>query len=772
MKRRTFLLTGAGIAGTLIVGWAATPAKARLELDAGSLPLEGGQVQLNGWLKIASTGEVTIVVPRSEMGQGVYTALPMLLAEELGADFAAVKVEQSPIDQMYANTALLVDGLPDLPEAVRGGATWIAAKIARQVSPMLTGGSSSVKDAWHPMRVAGASARQMLISAAATRFKVPAAECHAQGGYVSHPSGLKASFGELAAAASRLTPNGVPPLKEPKDYTLIGQPVPRTDVPAKVTGEAQFGLDVRLPDMLFASIRNAPTFGGTWDKWRSGIAEKMPGVKAVLPVDTDVAGAPHGVAVVADHWWQAESALKQLQEHITWDDGPHANLDSPQLYAEMQAALQSGHGDVFHSSGHLSEGFNQAARTLEAEYRVPYLAHATMEPQNCTALVREGKVEVWGGTQSPSLARWIAAQVAKVAEQDVTVHTTYLGGGFGRRIELDLVAQAVAIAMQVPGRPVQLIWPREQDTQHDVYRPASVCSFKVGLDGQGNITAWHHKMACGSILDSLCGRMGLVFMGGGTPVQKLTHWMKSSGAPDKSNAEGASDMPYEFANQRVEAATLKQPVPLGFWRSVGHSQNAFYVEAFLDEVAAATGKDPLALRRELLKDPKHERALAVLNLAAAKAGWGTPLPQGRARGIALHQSFGSIVCEVAEVSIVKEGDTPRPRVHRVVCAIDCGLPVNPEIIRQQVESGVVFGLTAALYGEITIANGRVKQSNFYDYDMLRMAQAPQVEVHIVPSLEVPGGVGEPATPPIAPAVCNAIFALTQKPVRALPIRLA
>ena len=772
MNRRGFLLTGAGVAGTLMLGWAVTPPPQRLQLDQGTLPLGRNEVQLNGWLKIAATGEVTIIVPRSEMGQGVYTALPMLLAEELGADFAQVQVEQAPIDQMYANLALLTDALPFGPDEhglLRESAEWMVIKVARQIAPMLTGGSSSVKDAWEPMRLAGAQAREMLVSAAAQRFQRPAAECLVELGWVKHASGQQASFGELAAEAARITPSRVPRLKDPKDYLLIGKALPRTDVPPKVTGTAQFGLDVRLPNMLYASIRMAPTLGGSWEKWRSGIAETMPGVKAVLPLDTDLAGAPHGVVVVAGQWWQAESAMAALEPHITWNEGAHAGLDSATIYAQLQAALDSGNGDVFHSSGKLAEGFAAAGKTVEAQYRVPYLAHATMEPQNCTALVDGGRVAVWTGTQSPSLARWIAAQAAKVPEQQVTVHTTYLGGGFGRRIEIDLVAQAVDIARRMPGRPVQLIWPRVQDTQHDIYRPASVCALRAGVDAQGNITAWHHKMASGSIVDSLCGRMGLIFTGGGSLPQRLTHALGRSGTPDKTNAEGASDVPYEFASQRVEAAAVRQPVPLGFWRSVGHSQNAFYVEAFLDEVAAAAGQDPYQLRRRLLR--KHPRHLAVLDLAASKAGWGQALPAGHARGIALHESFGSIVAEVAEVSIIVDGQDRRPRVHRVVCAIDCGLPVNPGIIAQQMESGIVFGLTAALYGEISFKAGRVEQANFNSYDMVRMGEAPMVETHIVPSAAVPGGVGEPATPAIAPAVCNALLKLTGKPIRSLPIRL-
>ena len=772
MKRRTFLLAGAGLGGTLIMGWAVTPPRPRLELDSGVLPLERTEVQLNGWLKISSAGQVTIAIPRSEMGQGVYTALPMLLAEELGADWSQVSVVQAPIDQMYANLALLIDALPFHPDdhgPVRETAQWLATKVAREVTPMLTGGSSSVKDAWQAMRLAGASARDMLVVAAARRFGVAPGECTVANNRVMHPSGLQASFGELVAAAAQVLPSRVPRLKDPKDYTLIGTALPRTDVPAKVTGTAQFGLDARLPDMLFASIRMSPTIGGTWEKWVAGIAETMPGVKAVVPLDPKLAGAPHGVAVIAEQWWQAESALIALEPNITWEPGAHEGLDSATIHAQFKEALESGHGNEFHSSGHLVEGFNLAARTVEAEYHVPYLAHATMEPLNCTARVDGKRVDVWSGTQSPALTRWIVASTAGVSEQDVTVHTPFLGGGFGRRIEVDLAVQAVMLAMQVPGRAVQLIWPREQDTQHDVYRPASAAYFRAGLDSQGNITAWHHKIACGSVVASLVGRLGLIFMGLGSLPQRLTLALGSTGTPDKSNAEGASDVPYEFASQRVEAVTVKSAVPLGFWRSVGHSQNAFYVEAFMDELAAAAGKDPVQFRRNLLKS--HPRHLAVLDLAAAKAGWGQPMMAGMARGIALHESFGSIVAEVAEVSIIKDDRGQRPRVHRVVCAIDCGVAVNPGIIAQQMESGIVFGLTAALYGEITIKAGRVAQANFDTYDMVRMAEAPLVETHIVPSSEPPGGVGEPATPAIAPAVCNALFALTKKPIRSLPIRL-
>ena len=772
MNRRGFLLAGAGGAGVLMVGWAVEPPRPRLELDKGSLPVSGGTVALNGWLKIAPTGEVTIAIPRSEMGQGVYTALPMLLAEELGCAWSQVRVEQAPIDQMFANVAILVEGLPFRPDQhgpLREGAEWIVTKLARQLSPMITGGSSTISDAWTTMRIAGASARSMLVAAAARRFNADPAQCSVREGWVTHTSGLKASFGELADAASRVVPARMPTLKDPKDYTLIGKPVPRLDIPAKVNGSAQFGLDVRLPGMLYASIRMAPTLGGTWRGWTADIAETMPGVKAVVPLSPTLAGAPHAIAVIAARWWQAESALKAIEDSIIWNEGPNAGLDSAGIFSGLKRALDTKSGDTFYSSGALSEGFAQAAKTVEAEYRVPYLAHATMEPQNCTALILGGKVEVWNPTQSPTLVQWIAAEAAGVSKHDVTVHTTYLGGGFGRRMEIDMVVQAVMLAKQVPGVPVQLIWPREQDTRHDFYRPASVCTVRAGLDAQGNVTAWHQRLASGSVMNSLAGRMGLIFMGAGTLPQRMTHWMGTAGMPDKSNAEGASDLPYEFGSQRIEGVTVKQPVPLGFWRSVGHSQNAFYVETFMDELAAAAGKDPYQFRRNLLKS--HPRELAVLDLAATKAGWDKPLAPGVARGIALHYSFGSIVAEVAEVSIVTEDKVQKPRVHRVVCAIDCGAAVNPDIIAQQMESGIIFGLTAALYGEITFKSGRVEQSNFQDYNMVRMHEAPQVQTFIVPSGARPGGVGEPSTPAIAPAVCNALFALTKKPVRALPIRL-
>jgi isoquinoline 1-oxidoreductase beta subunit len=757
LKRRTFLLTGAGIGGTLVVGWAVKPPSQVLLADAAALELGRGDVQLNGWLTVSPEGLVNIAVPRAEMGQGVNTALPMLLAEELGCDWSAVRVVPAPVDRIYGNAEMLVDNLPFHPDdhgRMREAASWITRKIGRDLGLMVTGGSSSVKDAWGPMRVAGASAREMLVAAAAARMRVDAGQLRVERGWVLHASGLKAPFGELAAAAARLRPNLVPKLKDPKDFVLIGRSLPRTDVPAKVTGAALFGLDVRLPGLLYAAIRMAPVAGGGWQKFALQGADRMPGVRLVQPVAGKLAGAPGGVAVVADMWWQARQAADRLE--ITWQETPSAGLDSAAIFAAFAAALDAAKSSAVRVGGDLAQGFAGAARTLQAEYTVPYLAHATMEPQNCTAQMRDGKVDVWVPTQAPSLVRWMAAKVAGVAIHDVTVHTTFLGGGFGRRAELDLVVQAVELARATGGQPVQLIWSREDDMRHDMYRPAALARLRGGVDAGGRVVAWENRIASGSVTHALVARVGLPPVG-----------------PDKTNAEGADDLPYGFGSQRVEHAEVASAVPLGIWRSVGHSQNAFFTEAFLDELAAAAGRDPYAMRRALLAD--HPRHLAVLDLAAARAGWGQPLPAGRARGIALHASFGSIVAEVAEVSIVKGQDAnaaPRVRVHRVVCAIDCGVVIHPDIVAAQMESGVVFGLTAALYGEITIKAGAVEQGNFPDYEMLRLAEAPLVQTFIVPSGEFPGGVGEPATPPIAPAVANAVFKLTGKPVRSLPIRLA
>jgi isoquinoline 1-oxidoreductase subunit beta len=461
--------------------------------------------------------------------------------------------------------------------------------------------------------------------------------------------------------------------------------------------------------------------------------------------------------VVADSTWQAKQAIDAMP--IVWDAGPHHGLDSDAIAAQFKRDLEGGKATGYHSSGTVSPDFSQYSKKVEALYTAPFLAHATMEPQNATAWIKPGGVcEVWAPTQAPSLVPWIVSRALQLDSRKVTIHSTFLGGGFGRRGELDLIVQAALVAQAVAqsslgSRPVQVLWSREEDMTHDMYRPAAMAQLKAGIDSEGKVAAYWYRGVSGSVMHSMTERIGFRPMG-----------------PDKTNAEGQADKVYEFANAKYEHVLSKTAVPLGFWRSVGHSQNAFFGECFMDELAEAAGKDPLAFRQQYLA--QHRRHLAVLNLAAEKAGWGKPLEAGRARGLALHESFGSIVAQVAEVSIVEKGGKKMPKVHKVTCAIDCGTPIHPGIIRAQMESGIVFGLSAALFGEITIARGAVVQTNFPAYDMLRLADSPVVATHIVPSNAKPGGVGEPGTPPIAPAVANALYGLTKKRLRSLPLVLA
>lgn len=742
-SRRRFILGGVGLAGALIVGWGVMPPRQRLH-TAKSLPTKEGEVALNGWIKIARDGTVTVAMPHSEMGQGVYTALPMLVAEELDVPLSSISIERAPIDKIYGNVAMLQDGLPFHPDGAgtfKEVARWLTGKTARELGLMVTGGSSSVKDTWHPMREAGATARAMLVAAAAKEWGVPAAECTTSDGAVLHPGGKRASYSELAAKAVDSKP-GVIRLKEPKDFKLIGTPQPRRDSLAKVNGTAGFGLDVRPDGLVYAAVKMSPVIGGTVQKFEPEAIKGFPGVIRIVDFSGAAPGMT-GVAVLARSYWQAKQAVAALP--VTWNEGPHAKLSTEAVFDELRAKLNTESGFTYHSAGQAQPA--KAAKRLEAEYTAPFLAHATMEPINCTAQVKDGKVTVWLGTQVPSIAVDTAAKIAKVKADDVTLHVTYLGGGFGRRLEVDMVAQAVAIAMATDGVPVQVIWSREEDMQHDMYRPAAVARFSASLDANGDVVEYKNKLASGAITHQVLERtFGL--MGAG---------------PDKTTAEGAFDMPYEFAHQHIAHVTVPTPVPLGYWRSVGHSHNAFFKECFIDEMAHAAGKDPVEFRRAFLR--KHPRHLAVLDAAVAKAG---KPAAGRAHGIALHQSFGSIVAEVAEVSI--QGN--EIRVHKVTCAIDCGIAVNPNIIAQQMESGVIFGLSAALLGEIRIKDGKVQQQNFHDYPVLRIDQVPLVETIVIRNAEPPEGVGEPGTPPIAPAVANAVFALTGKRLRSLPLRLA
>jgi isoquinoline 1-oxidoreductase beta subunit len=589
----------------------------------------------------------------------------------------------------------------------------------------------------------------MLLRAAADTWKLDPARLSTRDGFVLHPDGRRLGYGELAARAASVGADIEPGdvrLKTPAEFRLIGQPVPRRDSPAKVNGSALFGIDARVPGMLYAALKMAPVVGAGVASFDASKAMAMPGVVKVVEVSSALppfAGAGAGVAVVAKTWWQARQAAAALP--VSWSASPHASLSSEAIFADFARLLKSESGFTYFESG--SQEVQGAAKTLRAEYRAPFLAHATMEPINCTAQFKGGKLKLWTSTQVPSIAVDVAAKVAGVDRADVSLDVMLLGGGFGRRLEADMVAQAVAIAKALGGQPVQLIWTREDDIQHDVYRPQALARFAAQLDAQGNLLAWDNKSVSGAIGHQYFPRnLGLPGIG-----------------PDKTTAEGEYDMQYAIPNRRIAHVIADSAVPIGYWRSVGHSHNAFFKEGFLDEVAHAAGKDPVLFRRELLRD--HPRHLAVMEAALARAGTAS---EGRAHGVAVHQSFGSIVAQVAEVSVVDK----QIRVHRVVCAVDCGIVVNPNILAQQVESAVVFGLSAALAGEITLKDGRVQQSNFGDYPVLRMNEAPQVDTVIVPSSEPPEGMGEPATPPVAPAVANAVFKLTGQRLRSLPLRLA
>ncbi len=749
MRRRGFLLGALGVGGALIVGWSFLPPRSRIGTRA-TLPPDARSVSLNGWVRIGRDGTVIVAVPRSEMGQGVHTALPMLVAEELDVPLGRVRVEQAPIDAIFGNVAMLVTSLPFHPDSNRGAlvrsSEWMVAKVGRELGLQITGGSASVRDAWWPMREAGAAARAMLLEAASRHWDVHVRECLIADGIVRHMDGRNVSFASLVEALRDVPIPTNAPLKDWNQFKLIGRSAPRLDLLEKVKGAARFGIDVRLPGMLYATVRTCPILGGGLKRVDLDPVLKMPGVVRVSTL-TAAAGSAPGVAVVATSYWHAKQAIDRLE--IEWDPGPHAKLSSSQLMRELRHALATRSGIPFHRRGEGAAALTRAARIIDAEYEVPYLAHATLEPMNCTAQFVDGRLRIWAPTQVPSILRDVAARSAGIDPAKVDVTVTLLGGGFGRRLEVDFVPQAVWIARDVAPAPVQLIWSREEDMTHDFYRPAAVARLTAGFDLNNRPLVWVTRSASDAIVPQYV---------------KRAYPALAAEFPDKTTAEGLFDQTYEFPHRDSAHVAHPSPVPVGFWRSVGHSHNAFFVESFIDELAYAAGRDPFAYRRELLA--KHPHYRTVLELAALKATWGR-VRQGRAQGIALHESFGSIVAQVAEVSLVNGGF----RVHRVVCAIDCGTVINPDIVAQQMEGSVIFGLTAALYGEITIRNGRVEQRNFPDYEMLRLAQAPVVETHILPSTAPPGGVGEPGVPPVAPAVANAIFKLTGKRLRSLPLRL-
>jgi isoquinoline 1-oxidoreductase beta subunit len=753
MKRRTWLLSALGATGALVVGWGVMPARSRLGSPELMLQTEG-DVALNGWIKIAKDGAVVLAMPRSEMGQGVHTALAMLVAEELDVPLSRVRLEQAGGDSIYGNVAMLVASLPfhpldsegeQKPVKIKMG-EWLVGKVARELGLNATGGSSSIADLWDPLRMAAATARASLVQAAAAAWKVPASEITVAQGEMKHASGQSAHFGQMVAAASGSTPSGIQ-TKSREKWQLIGQAAPRTDIPSKVTGQATFGLDVRLPGMLFAAVQMCPMIGGSAASMDTKDALALKGVSKVVPLDA-WGGGTAGLAVVGQTTWHARQGVQAVK--VQWQAPATGTVDTQRIQADLLKALNKESGFTFHEQGVPTQAEKSATTRIDALYQAPYLAHVTMEPMNCTAQVKDGKVDIWVPTQVPQMARDMAAKVAKVDTDKVTVHVTQLGGGFGRRLDVDFIGQAVQVAMACEGQPVQLSWSREEDMKHDFYRPMHLAKFQASLDDKGEVTSLRIKSAGDAITPRWMARAAPHLSG---PIDM----------PDKTASEGLFDLPYGFASQHMSHVATKSGVPVGFWRSVGHSHNAFFSESFIDELAVATQQDPLAFRLKLLKDAP--RYAAVLQLAADKAGWGTPLPAGRARGIALHKSFGSIVAQVAEVSLT-EGQI---RVHRVVCAIDCGTVVNPGTVAQQMESSVVYALSAALFGKIDIVGGVVQQSNFSDAPMLTLSQTPVVQTHIVPSNRHPAGVGEPAVPPLAPAVGNALFALTGKRQRSLPL---
>ena len=755
MKRRSLFLGAAGAVGALVLGWGVMAPRQRLTT---STPLAVGKEQaaLNGWLKIAADNTVTVVMCKSEMGQGTHTGLAMVLAEELDADWATLVIEQSPIDKIYGNLATVVDGLPFHPDdhgTLKDVAGWLTAKTMREVGIMVTGGSSSIKDLWLPMREAGASARAMLVTAAAANWNVLATECTTSAGKVTHPSGKSATYGELAALASQQAMPAKAALKDPANFKLIGQPVRRIEAASKLDGSARFAIDANPPGLLYADVVMCPTLGGSVTSFDSTAAAVLPGVMKVFAVAGHNGGTA-GVAAIADTPWHAMRAIKAVT--VVWNHGLAATLNTDDVYKQLTQTLDKEAGFAYFKQGDVSAALKAAAKTITADYRAPYVAHATMEPMNCTVQIKNGRATVWAGTQVPSIARSAVAKLVGLKAEQVDVQVPMLGGGFGRRLEVDFIVQAAAIAKEAEGAPVQTLWSREQDMTHDFYRPACVSRFTAGFDAAGKLTAWQNTSAGQAVVPQ---------------VLKRTFDLPAGG-PDKSTSEGAYDQPYEWPTARVAHETVDLPVPVGFWRSVGHSHHAFFKESFVDEAATAAGQDPVAFRVALLS--QHPRHLKVLQRAAELSGWGKPLAAGadgipRARGVALHQCFGSIVAQVAEVSVTADKAI---RVHRVVCVIDCGTPVNPNLIAQQMESGVVFGLSAALYGDITLKAGQVQQSNFHDQAVLRFNECPVIETDIIKSTAHPQGVGEPGTPPIAPAVANALFALTGQRLRSLPLKLA
>lgn len=724
-SRRAFITTGVLAGGVVVFGVAIR--RGDRAGDVQGLVANEGDTLFDVWLKISPDNTITAIVPHAEMGQGAQTTLAMMMADELDADWSKVEILEAPGHPEYANYALargFAAGEADIPTWLIDTVDGFFFRATQTMGLQITGGSMSVKTTGQlAMRVTGAAARSALLAAAADEWQVPVSELFTRDSTIEHASsGRSATYASLAPAAAEQSLPDKPALKNPDEFRIMGTSRPRDDIPPKVDGTALFGIDAKLPGMKHAAIKMAPVFGGAVARLDAASVQEMPGVRKVISLD-------NAVAVIADGYWQARKALMSLD--VEFDDGGNSQVEQGAIFSQfasdLDRAAAAGDEEIDLESGDAPAALEGASRLVEAEYRVPYLAHSPMEPMNCTAWVHDDQCELWTGTQNPlGFAKEVAAALDMETEQ-VTVHNQYLGGGFGRRAFPDYAIQAARLASQVP-YPVKLVWSREEDTRHDHYRQASISRFRGGLDADGKPLAWHN------------------------------HYV------NKYDPEEAPHIPYGIDNQRIVYTPSATHVPWGFWRSVDHSLHAFFTESFIDELAVAASKDPYEYRRELLA--KAPRFRDVLDLAAEKAGWGETLEPNQGRGIAIHRSFGTIVAEVVDVE-VSNGELSIPRV---VCAVDAGYAMHPDGMAAQMESGVAYGMTAALYGEISIRRGAVAQSNFHDYPMLRMDKAPAVETHIINSGEAVGGAGEPGTPPIAAALANAIFDATGIRIRELPMQ--
>jgi len=711
-SRRAFLVGSAAVGGGLLIELYRAPAALAKKAQKQASTQAGAEV--TAWVLVRPDNAVTIRVARTEMGQGSFTGLPMLVAEELACDWTKVQAE-------YASTS----------EHLRRN---------RVFGEMLTGGSRSIRDSHEYLRKAGAAARTMLVSAAAQRWGVPAAECIVSKSMITHTTSKRTvSFGAVAGDAAKLEIPKDITLKDPKEWTLLGQPVKRFDIPDKVTGKTTFAIDTHLPDMLYAAIAQCPVFGGSLKRTDNAKITAMDNVVKVVPLD----GA---VAVVAKgSWWYAQQALKELP--IEWDFGANAKVDSASIMAFLREGLTVKDAPVSRNEGDTEKAFAAAAQTIEAEYFAPYLEHATMEPENCTVLYKDGRVDIWAVSQNSEATAAQAAEISEIPISNVEVHKVHIGGGYGRRgLFHDASRQAITLAKALPGKPIKLIWSREEDIQHGRYRPVALVRMRAALDSAGAPTAWYVRQADQSIFSTVRPEM-------------------VKNGVDTIAVRGFSDAPYAFPNQRMEYAMRNTHVPVGPWRAVAHSHNPFFRECFIDELAVAAKQDPYQFRRKLLE--KAPKDLGILDAVAKAAGWEKPLPAGVYRGIAVQDAYGSYTAAVIEVSVSEKGEV---KIHRVVVGLDPGYVVNPDSVRAQAEGCVAYGLTAALYGEISIKDGRVAQSNFHDYPMMRIADMPKVEVVLAPTGGFWGGAGEPPLAPLAPALCNAIFAATGKRIRSLPLK--